>query len=145
MSVTLTRVVSFSALHRYHVPTWTAEENLEAFGSLGEEPGHGHEYRCSVAVRGPLSAHGTVVDLAELDRILQQEVVDILDQQHINLVLPEFAYGKLLPTCEALAAYFFPRIQRRLPNGVILERLRLAEDATLYADCTGSSDTGTQT
>ena len=143
MTVSLTRVVTFSAVHRYHVPAWTAERNQEVFGSLGDEPGHGHDYRCSVTISGPLSDHGTIMDLGPLDRILQEELVDVLDKQHVNLVLPEFAYGKALPTCEALAAYFFPRIQVRLPDGVMLERLRLAEDAMLYADCTEPTDTRT--
>ena len=78
------------------------------------------------------------MDLGSLDRILQEEVVSVLDGEHINLVLPEFAYGMSLPTCEALAAYFYPRIERRLPQGVILERLRLEEDNTLHAECTGT-------
>jgi 6-pyruvoyl-tetrahydropterin synthase len=52
--------------------------------------------------------------------------------------LPTFAYGRTLPTCEAIAAYLFPRIAARLPAGVVLERVRIEEDPTLYADCTGS-------
>ena len=101
MTVSLTRTVTFSAHHRFHVPDWSDDENRTAFGALGAAPGHG---------------------------------------RHLNLVLPEFAYGKLLPTCEAMAAYLFPRLARRLPAGVHLDRVRLAEDATLYADCTGPTD-----
>mgnify|MGYP003296624267 CR=1 FL=1 len=47
------------------------------------------------------------------------------------------AGGRPLPNCEALAAYLFARIASRLPRGVELERVRIAEDATLYGDCTG--------
>ena len=137
MKVSLTRVVTFWAEHRYHVPDWSAEENWKAFGTLGEEPGHGHQYRCGVTVSGPLGPEGTIMDLGLLDRILQEEIVSVLDGEHINLVLPEFAYGKVLPTCEALATHFYPRLERRLPPGVMLERVRLEEDPTLHAECTG--------
>jgi hypothetical protein len=43
----------------------------------------------------------------------------------------------MLPTCEAIAADVFPRVAARLPAGVVLERVRILEDPTLYADCTG--------
>lgn len=56
----------------------------------------------------------------------------------VNLDLPTFAYRQTLPTCEAIAAYLFPRIAARLPAGVVLERVRIEEDPTLYADRTGS-------
>jgi 6-pyruvoyl-tetrahydropterin synthase len=57
--------------------------------------------------------------------------------KHLNLDLPAFAYGRTLPTCEAIAAYLFPRIAVRLPKDVVLERVRIKEDPTLYGDCTG--------
>jgi 6-pyruvoyltetrahydropterin/6-carboxytetrahydropterin synthase len=136
VAVSLTRVVRFFATHRYYVPSWTPEKNREVFGALGDPPGHGHDYQCGVTVRGPLGPEGLIVDLRLLDGILQQEVLDPLHQQHLNEVIPACADGKMLPTCEALAAHLFPRIQARLPGGVVLERLRISEDATLYADCT---------
>jgi len=80
-----------------------------------------------------------VMDLAELDRILQEEVHDRLDGRHLNETIPEFAYGSTFPTCEALAAYLFPRIRARLPDGVRLDRVRIAEDATLHGDYTEGS------
>ncbi|MEE8060579.1 MAG: 6-carboxytetrahydropterin synthase [Gemmatimonadales bacterium] len=144
MTVSLTRTVTFSAHHRFHVPDWSDDENRAAFGALGAAPGHGHTYRCSATVSGPLGADGTIMDLSVLDGILGEEVVDVIDGRHLNLVVPEFAYGKLLPTCEAMAAYLFPRLARRLPAGVHLDRVRLAEDATLYADCTGPADPETR-
>jgi 6-pyruvoyltetrahydropterin/6-carboxytetrahydropterin synthase len=140
MVVSLTRTVTFSAHHRYHIPGWSDEDNRAAFGALGAAPGHGHTYRCSATVGGPLGADGTIMDLGVLDNILREEVVDVLDGQHVNLVVPEFAYGRLLPTCEAMAAYLFPHLAQRLPEAVHLDRVRLAEDATLYADCTGPAD-----
>jgi 6-pyruvoyl-tetrahydropterin synthase len=72
-----------------------------------------------------------------LDQIVDEEVLTPLAGKHINLEVPEFAYGQTLPTCEAIAAYVFRRVAKRLPEGVTLERVRIAEDSTLYADCSG--------
>ena len=68
-----------------------------------------------------------------------EEVSARLDGRHLNLDLPEFAYGRTLPSCEALARYLFQRIAPRLPAGVTLARVRVAEDASLHADCTGDT------
>lgn len=137
MSTSLTRTVSFHALHRYYRPEWSENRNREVFGVLADPPGHGHDYQCAATVTGALSEWGTIVELTLLDRILTEEVVTPLDGKHLNLDVPAFGYGRALPTCEALAVYLFPRIAARLPTGVALDRVRIVEDATLYADCTG--------
>jgi 6-pyruvoyltetrahydropterin/6-carboxytetrahydropterin synthase len=133
-------VVGFRALHRFYRPEWSEQENRARFGPLSDAPGHAHDYQCVVTVAGSLEPlHGMVMDLAELDRILQEEVVAPFDGRHLNLDVPEFAYGRTLPTCEAIAAQVYARVARRLPTGVGLERVRIAEDPTLYGDCTGVS------
>ena len=139
MAASLSRAVGFRALHRFFRPDWSEARNREAFGPLSDAPGHSHDYRCVVTVRGPLEAsRGMVMDLGLLDRILGEQVVARFDGRHINLDVPEFAYGRTLPTCEAIAAYVFPRIAAQLPAGVTLERVRILEDPTLYGDCTGA-------
>jgi 6-pyruvoyltetrahydropterin/6-carboxytetrahydropterin synthase len=138
MSVSLTRTVGFRAVHRLYRPDWTEARNLEAFGPLSDPPGHPHDYRCAVTVSGPIDDRmGMVVDLVELDRILQEEVVARLEGKHLNEDVPELAYDRMLPTCEAIAIDVYRRIAVRLPRGVTLERVRIMEDPTLYADCTG--------
>jgi len=138
MATSLTRVVGFHAVHRFFRPDWTEARNREAFGPLSDPPGHAHDYRCAVTVRGPIQdSLGMVLDLPLLDRLLQDEVVGPFEGKHLNLDVPAFAYGRMLPTCEAIAAYVYPRLSARLPEGVELERVRIIEDSTLYADCTG--------
>ncbi|HSE53462.1 MAG TPA: 6-carboxytetrahydropterin synthase [Gemmatimonadales bacterium] len=140
MPVSLTRSLGFRATHRYFKPEWSEETNRSRFGWTAEEPGHAHDYRCSVTVTGPLDpVTDMILDLPGLDRILAEEVTARLDGRHLNLDLPEFAYGRTLPSCEALARYLFQRIAPRLPSGVTLARVRVAEDASLHADCTGES------
>ena len=136
MPTTLTRTVGFFALHRLYRPEWSPEQNREAFGPLSEEPPHGHQYRCAVTVHGkPGGPPDLLVDLAELDRILREEVVEPFDGKYLNRDVPAFA--RTLPTCEAMAEHFFRRIARRLSGGTTLERVRVSEDPTLHADCTG--------
>jgi 6-pyruvoyltetrahydropterin/6-carboxytetrahydropterin synthase len=136
MPLTLTRTVAFHAVHRLHRPDWSEDRNREAFGALSEPPGHPHDYRCAVTVAGPLDRRmAMVLDLAELDRILQQEVVARLDGKDLNQDVPGLA--DTVPTCEAIALDVFRRLLPRLPRGVTLERVRILEDPTLYADCTG--------
>jgi 6-pyruvoyltetrahydropterin/6-carboxytetrahydropterin synthase len=137
MVASLTRTVGFHALHRLFRPEWSDTRNREAFGSVADAPGHGHDYQCAVTVRGRLDETGMILDLGLLDRILQDEVLTPFAGKHLNLDVPAFAYGKMLPTCDAIAAYVFPRIASRLPADLVLERVRIMEDPTLYADCTG--------
>ena len=137
MPVSLTRSVTFHARHRYWVPAWTAEANRERFGWTSAEPAHGHAYHCQVAISGPLDSTTTMImDLPALDAILAEEVL-VLDGQELNVAVPAFADGSQQPSCEALAVLFFQRIAVRLPEGVRLDRVRVSEDATLHADCTG--------
>jgi 6-pyruvoyltetrahydropterin/6-carboxytetrahydropterin synthase len=139
MPVSLTRTVGFHAWHRFHRPDWTPERNLEMFGDLNAPAGHDHHYRCSVTVSGATDAEwGGVMNLADLDRLLLEEVVKPLEGRHIDRDVTHFAPGGALPTCEALASWLYDRIAPRLPRGVRLDRVRVAEDDSLHADCTGS-------
>lgn len=140
MPISLTRVVEFRATHRLHRADWSEAKNREAFGELGEAPGHPHDYRCAVTVTGPAEAPmAMILDLSLLDRILDDEVVGVFAGRNINREVPAFADGMTIPTCEALATHVFARVAARLPAGVVLERVRIEEDPTLYADCTGIS------
>jgi 6-pyruvoyltetrahydropterin/6-carboxytetrahydropterin synthase len=136
MPLTLTRTVGFRATHRLYRPDWSEARNRAAFGALSEAPGHPHDYRCAVTVAGPIDPRmAMVLDLAELDRILQEEVVARLDGKHLNQDVPSLE--GTIPTCEAIALDVFRHLFPRLPRGVTLERVRIMEDPTLYADCTG--------
>lgn len=137
MAIELTRTVGFRAVHRLYRADWSPERNREAFGSLSDPPGHPHDYTCAVTVTGPLDrVMGMVMDLVELDRILRDEIVTPFEGRNLNQDVAEFASGTL-PTCESLASLVYRRVAPRLPAGVTLARVRVAEDATLHADCTG--------
>ena len=134
----LTRTVTFRATHRYFRPDWSPERNTEAFGECAVAPGHDHQYQCRVTVLGPVSSEtGMIVDLPLLDRLLAEEVLARFDHHHINQDVPEFAYGRAIPTGEALAVFLWKRLSPRLPGGVRLDSVRIQEDPSLYAEYRG--------
>jgi 6-pyruvoyltetrahydropterin/6-carboxytetrahydropterin synthase len=137
MQISLTRTVTFPATHRMWRADWSDAENRRRFGPVAEY--HGHQYSCSVTVAGPVDpSTGMLVDLGELDALIDEEVLQRLSSRQLNTDLPELASGRPLPTCEALVSILYPRLAARLPGGLHLLRVRVAEDPALYAECTGS-------
>ena len=133
-----TREVRFSAAHRSHRPDWSEERNRSTFGACANPHGHGHLYRLEVTVAGDVADEtGFAVDLAELDALLESEVVDVLDHQFINHVVPEFGPGARIPTTENLVIWLWARLAGALPSGARLHRLLLREDDGLYAEYFG--------
>lgn len=138
-TATLTRRVTFAAAHRYRRPDWDDARNEATFGLCARPNFHGHSYVCDVTVRGAIDeTTGFVVDLGVLDRVLRTEVKDRFDHSNINLDIPEFADGKLVPSGENLARFILERVQRALGDAVRVTSVRVAEDETLSA--TYSSD-----
>lgn len=130
--LTLTRRVRFAAAHRYRRPEWSDERNLEVFGACARPSFHGHSYVCEVTVTGPLDEQtGFIVDLGLLDRVLAEEVRERFDHRNINVDVPEFAEGGLVPTGENLARHIAGRVQARLGGRATVTRVTVAEDDTL--------------
>lgn len=129
----LTRRVMFAAAHRYRRPDWSDQENADVFGACAHPHYHGHTYVCDVTVSGPVDEEtGFLVDLGFLDQVLQREVRARFDHRNINMDVPEFADGKLIPTGENLARFICERVQAALSHTTArVIRVHLAEDATL--------------
>ncbi|GAC1697706.1 MAG: 6-carboxytetrahydropterin synthase [Gemmatimonadaceae bacterium] len=133
-TTSLTRRICFAAAHRYRRPEWDDARNLATFGLCARPSYHGHTYTCEVTVGGTVDpSTGFVVDLSELDRVLAREVTERFDHRNINLDVPEFADGKLIPTGENLARFIFERVQAALPGAIAVTRVVVAEDDTLRA------------
>ena len=134
MRASLTRRVAFAAAHRYRIAEWSDDKNAATFGLCARPHYHGHSYVCDVTVSGDIdSATGFCVDLGVLDRILATEVRERFDHRNINLDVPEFADGKLVPTGENLARFIFERVEHALAGAATVVRVTVAEDATLSA------------
>lgn len=133
--VRLERRYRFSASHLYRRPDWSEEENRQHFGKCANLPGHGHNYRLRVQVQGePEPATGFITDLALLDRVVRENVVDVLDHQHLNAAIPEFGSGREIPSSENLVLWIRRRLAPALPHSIRLVRVRVEEDEDLAAE-----------
>ena len=131
----LERRYRFSSSHLYRRPEWSDEENRSRFGKCANLPGHGHNYRLYVTVRGPLAPlTGFVTDLGQLDALVGRLVLDRLDHQHLNSAVPDFAPGRANPSSEALVQWIHEQLAGVLPPGIDLVGLRLEEDEDLAAE-----------
>ncbi|HYC52847.1 MAG TPA: 6-carboxytetrahydropterin synthase [Gemmatimonadaceae bacterium] len=135
----LTRRVTFAAAHRYRRPDWSDAENERVFGLCARPNFHGHSYVCDVTVRGEIDpVTGMLVDLGVLDRVLQAEVRERFDHRNINLDVPEFADGRLVPTGENIARFIFERVERGLAGAAKVTEVSIAEDETLRCSYRGA-------
>lgn len=134
----LTRRVSFAAAHRYRRPEWDDARNLATFGACARPNYHGHSYSCAVTVSGEIDpVTGFAADLGVLDAVLRREVHDRFDHSNINLDVPEFAEGLLMPTGENLARFIFHRVQEALGAACVVTEVEVAEDDTLRVSYRG--------
>jgi 6-pyruvoyltetrahydropterin/6-carboxytetrahydropterin synthase len=135
MKISLERRYRFSASHLYRRPDWSEDENRARFGKCANLPGHGHNYRLFVTVRGEVDpVTGFIVDLGRLDVLVAERVVERLDHQHLNAALPEFAEGGAIPSSENLVRWIHGQLAGVLPQAVELAGLRLEEDEDLAAE-----------
>jgi|GEM_PF-6172239 len=127
----LIRTVSFRAVHRLALPGADAEANRRRFGWTAEP--HHHDYRCTVTVAASLPDHeAMVIDLAALDSLLAEEVVDRFDGRRLDRDVSELA--SVPTTCEAIARLVFQRLAPRVPPPARLVSVRVAEDEGLAAE-----------
>ena len=134
MAIYLTRRVTFAAAHRYRIAEWSDARNEETFGACARPSYHGHSYVCDVTVTGTLDpVTGFVVDLPRLDAALQREVRDRFDHRNINVDVPEFGDGGMVPSGENLARFICERVQGALGDAARVTRVVVAEDSTLSA------------
>jgi 6-pyruvoyltetrahydropterin/6-carboxytetrahydropterin synthase len=136
----LTRRSTFSASHYYWNPAWSAEKNQQVFGRCANRNGHGHNYTLEVTVAGePDPVTGFVVDLKWLKDVMERDLVSIYDHRHLNLEVPEFAEGKMIPTTENIAIAAWQRLEPsiRAAQGAELSRIRVYETPEIFAEFRG--------
>ena len=61
------------------------------------------------------------------------------DHRHLNLDLPEYAFGRAVPTGEELCLDIWRRVSARLPGGCALATVRVQEEPALFAEYRGES------
>ncbi len=129
MNVLLTRRFRFSASHRYWVPAWSEEKNLQVFGPTTRD--HGHNYTVFVTLSGPVDpVTGMVVNLSDVRRWVDP-IIEELDHRRLDRDIPFFRDH--LPTTENIARYLWDRIASLLPEGLQLAGVRVVEGEDLMA------------
>ena len=133
--VRIQRTVRFSAAHRYHSEQLSEEENRRVFGKCNRPHGHGHNYRLDVGVDGPVDAvTGMVINLADLDALLKEKVVEPLDHSFLNHDVEHFAH--IVPTCENLASWLWELLEEPVASlgNCRLAVVRVWESEELFAE-----------
>ena len=118
--VYLTRHVSFSASHRLWSDQLTDVENYAIYEKCANPNGHGHNYVLEVTVHGmPDPQTGMVLNLTDLKRVINKQVVESVDHKHLSYDVP-WLEG-IIPTTEVLVIKFWERLVNSLPAGMLYE------------------------
>src|SRR4051794_7994284 len=133
--VMVTRRLRFNAAHRVHNPELSESENSRLFGKCNNPNWHGHNYTLDVSVEGDIDrTTGYVCDLSHLKKIVEREIVDIVDHKNFNLDVP-FMKG-VIPTSENIIVAFWKILAPEVKPGK-LSRLVLWETENNYVEYDG--------
>jgi 6-pyruvoyltetrahydropterin/6-carboxytetrahydropterin synthase len=124
----------FAAAHRLARPELSQAENEEIYGKCARPHGHGHNYLLDVTVRGRIDPRtGMVCDLAALQQLVEELVVEPFDHTFLNKDVPHFA--STVPTAENIALHIADRLQAPIAaSGAHLHRVRLQESPNNAAE-----------
>ena len=124
-TIVMRQQYEFSAAHRLHVRELSEQENQDTFGKCNNPAGHGHNYRVEVAARCPIDANGTTLQPAELDAVVDREVIEKLDHKHLNVDVPAFA--ELNPSVENIVKVVWQMLNGKLPGDSTLDEVKVWE------------------
>lgn len=127
MEATLSIQTHFSAAHRLALPELSFEENTEIYGKCARPNGHGHNYHLEVSVTGEMDDRtGMIVDLGDLQKVIDDYVVEPFDHTFLNKDIAYFA--EVVPTAENIAVHIAQLLQEPIAKlGVELEKVKLIE------------------
>ena len=134
MEAFLTIRTHFAAAHRLARPELSQSENEAIYGKCARPHGHGHNYLLDVTVRGPIDPRtGMVCDLAELQRLLDDLVVEPFDHTFLNKDVAHFA--TCVPTAENIALHIADLLRApTAATGARLHKVRLQESPNNAAE-----------
>jgi 6-pyruvoyltetrahydropterin/6-carboxytetrahydropterin synthase len=113
-----------SASHRLQTDALSAEANRTAYGKCNNPFGHGHNYVVEVLAGGDVDSEtGMVVNMAALDEVVQQRVLDRFDHANLN---HDPLFVNQVPTTENLCRVLFGVLKDAMPAGE-LEYVRVEE------------------
>lgn len=113
MRSSITRREVFNAAHRLFKPELSDQENIQLFGKCAYPNYHGHNYELHVTLMGEIDPYtGFVYDIADLKRIIKEEVLEPFDHRNLNLDTPEFK--NCIPTVENICKVIYTKIRPRI-------------------------------
>lgn len=122
--VYVTKTYDFSAAHRLHSERLSGEDNERIFGKCNRPGGHGHNYVVEVTVKGAVDPEtGFAYPLDQLDRAVDERVIQPMDHRNLNTDVPQFAHCN--PTTENLAVVIWEALRPEV--GPALYRVRVEE------------------
>lgn len=124
----------FAAAHRLARPELSQSENEAIYGKCARPHGHGHNYLLEVSVRGAIDPRtGMVCDLAALQRLVDDLVVEPFDHTFLNKDVEHFA--SCVPTAENIALHIADLLAQPIAAlGARLHKVRLQESPNNAAE-----------
>uniref|UniRef100_A0A6H1ZVJ2 Putative 6-Pyruvoyl tetrahydrobiopterin synthase n=1 Tax=viral metagenome TaxID=1070528 RepID=A0A6H1ZVJ2_9ZZZZ len=119
--ISITKEFRFEAAH--HLPNYEGKCRFV----------HGHSYLLAVEVSGEIdessetALNGMVMDFGELKKVVNKKIIDKLDHTDLNNIFKS-------PTAEVMTYWIVRQLRESLPFGVRLNRVRLWETDTSYAE-----------
>ena len=137
--IQLTHQFEFSAAHRLHCDSMSAEENPATFGKCNNPAGHGHNYVVEVSVAREVAAKDQsdqVIGTGQLAEIVNRNVIDVLDHKNLNEDIKHFA--KLNPSVENICSTIFQWLKADIEAaGCQLESVKVFETPKTWASFSG--------
>jgi 6-pyruvoyltetrahydropterin/6-carboxytetrahydropterin synthase len=124
----------FAAAHRLARPELSQAENEAIYGKCARPHGHGHNYLLDVTVRGRIDPRtGMVCDLAALQKLVDDLVVEPFDHTFLNKDVAHFA--ACVPTAENIALHIADLLSVPIgASGARLHKVRLQESPNNAAE-----------
>ena len=134
MNAYLTVSTHFSAAHRLALPNLSYEKNCEIYGKCARPNGHGHNYHLEVTIQGEIDPRtGMIADLYQLQKVLENTVVEPFDHTFLNKDIAYFA--EVVPTAENIAVHIRDLLQAPVRSlGAQLHKVKLIESPNNSAE-----------
>ncbi len=141
MEAYLTIKTHFSAAHRLANPKLSFEENSEIYGKCARPNGHGHNYHLEVTIKGQIDERtGMIADLVDVQKVIDQHVVEPFDHTFLNKDIPYFA--EVVPTAENIAVHIRDLLTAPMAEtGAQLHKVKLIESPNNSAEVYALSPT----
>lgn len=130
----ITKRFYFSASHRLFNKKLSEKENYELFSECSRN--HGHNFILDITVTGkPSENTGMVMNFNLLKEIVNKNVIEHFDHADFENNTKEFE--NKVQTAENLAMIIWEKIHNKMPKGVKLYKIKIAETSNNWVEYFG--------